>query len=293
MKELIIPTLKIIAPISVALIVLAQGLKISPRQAMMYFKKLPGLMLRSLLAVLVLVPAVALAIILLLKPSPGVAIGLAILVACPPAPLMIKATPKVGQGSAAYMASLHLSLAALAFFTVPIGLYLLSIPLDFHAEVDLLKMAMILGRTILIPIILGMAVLSFFPAFAGTIGPKVEKAGAAGLRVVVLFALAALYPALLKMDPWSYLVIVVVSIAALAIGHWLGPRNPHERITLAVESGVRHPVLAITIASANFTPEKALPALVPCVLVFIICAMVYMLWQRRSLAAGKLADAVS
>ena len=114
-----------------------------------------------------------------------------------------------------------------------------------------------------------------------------------GLRVVVLVALAALYPTLLNMDPWSYLVIVVVSVAALAIGHWLGPRNPHERITLAVESGVRHPVLAITIASANFTPEKALPVLVPCVLTFIICAMVYMLWQRRSMAAGKSADAVS
>jgi bile acid:Na+ symporter, BASS family len=86
---------------------------------------------------------------------------------------------------------------------------------------------------------------------------------------------------------------MVVVATALAIGHWLGPRNPHERITLAVESGVRHPVLAITIASANFTPQKALPVLVPCVLVFIICVMVYMLWQRKSLAAGKPADAVS
>ena len=265
-----------------ALIVFTQGLKISPRQAMIYFKERPWLMLRSLLAVLVLVPAAALAIILLLKPSPGVAIGLAIL-ACPPAPLMIKATPKVGQGSAAYMASLHLSLAALAFFTVPMGLSLLSMPWfsrrsrpardgDDSREDDSHSDHPRYGGPILLP------------AFAGTIGPKLEKAGTAGLRVVVLFALAALYPTLLKMDPWSYLVIVVVSAAALAIGHWLGPRDPHERITLAVESGVRHPVLAIAIASANFTPEKALPVLVPCVLMFIICAMVYMLWQRRSLA---------
>ena len=181
MKEHIIPILKIIAPISVALIVFAQGLKISPRQAMMYFKERPGLMLRSLLAVLVLVPAAALAIILLLKPSPEVAIGLAILVACPPAPLMIKATPKVGQGSAAYMASLHLSLAALAFFTVPMGLYLLSMPLGFHAEVDLLKMAMILGRTILIPIILGMAVLILLPSVRRHDRSQVGEGGHSGV----------------------------------------------------------------------------------------------------------------
>jgi hypothetical protein len=85
------------------------------------------------------------------EPSRDVAAGPAILVACPPAPLMTKATPNLGKGSAALMTCLHLSLATLAFFTVPIGLYLQSIALGFHADVDLLKMAIILGSTILIP----------------------------------------------------------------------------------------------------------------------------------------------
>jgi bile acid:Na+ symporter, BASS family len=287
MKEIIVPILKIIAPIAVALIVFAQGLKVSPSQVMMYFKERPWLMLRSLVAVLVLVPAAALAIILLLKPAPEVAIGLAILVACPPAPLMLKGAPKMGGGSAAYMASLHLSLAVLAFITVPIALDLLSMPLGFDSEVDLLAMAVILGRTILIPIGLGLAVHSFFPKFADTMGPKLDKAGAIGLLVVVLFAVVALYPALLKMDPWSYLVMVAVCVVALAIGHVLGPRDPRDRTILAVESGVRHPVLAITIAASNFTPQKAVPVLVPCVLVFIAVAVVYLLWRKKSLAAGE------
>jgi hypothetical protein len=43
--------------------------------------------------------------------------------------------------------------------------------------------------------------------------------------------------------------------------------------------------LAITIAASNFSPEKALPVLVPCVLVFIVVAMVYLLWRKRGLAA--------
>jgi BASS family bile acid:Na+ symporter len=158
--------------------------------------------------------------------------------------------------------------------------------LGFHADVDLFKMAMILGRTILIPVAFGIAVRSFFPKFADTVGPKLDKIGAIGLLVVVLIALVKFFPALLKMDPWSYLVIVVVSAVALAIGHLLGPRDPHERTTLAVESGVRHPVLAITIAASNFSPEKALPVLIPCVLVFIIIAMVYLLLRKRAAAAG-------
>ena len=79
---------------------------------------------------------------------------------------------------------------------------------------------------------------------------------------------------------------------ALAIGHLLGPNDPHEKTTLAVECGVRHPVLALTIAAANFSPQKALPVLVPCVLAFIVVAMVYLFWRGRT---GKPAgtDAVS
>jgi bile acid:Na+ symporter, BASS family len=72
--------------------------------------------------VLVLVPLAALVIILLLKPSPAVAVGLAILVASPAAPMMLVKVPKKG-GSLAYMASLHMSLALLALLTVPITLH--------------------------------------------------------------------------------------------------------------------------------------------------------------------------
>ena len=284
MKEIIIPILKIVAPLAVALIVFAQGLKVSPNEVMAYFRERTWLIVRSLIAALILVPAAALAIILLMKPAPEVAVGLAILVACPPAPLMLKGAPKIGGGSAAYMASLHLSLAVLAFITVPIILDLLSIPLGFHSEVDLYAMAMILGRTIFLPVILGLVAHSMFPKFARTVGPKLDKAGGIGLLVVALFALVALFPALLKMDPWSYLVMVVVCAAALAIGHSFGPKDSRDRTILAVESGVRHPVLAITIAASNFTPQKALPVVVPCVLVFIAVAMIYLVWQKKSLA---------
>jgi bile acid:Na+ symporter, BASS family len=284
MKDLVIEILKIVTPVSVGLIVFVQGLGIAPSRVWTYFREQPGVMLQSLIATLVLVPAAALALILVLKPTIGVAIGLAILVACPPAPLMLKAAPMMGGGSAAFMASLHLSLAALAFLTVPVALYLLSIPLGFRAVVDLGAMAWILARTILIPISLGMAVRSFFPKLADRVAPGLAKAGTVGLAVVVLFALVAFYPSLIDMGGWSYLTIAVVSAAALAIGHLFGPHDPREKTSLAVECGVRHPALALTIGAANFTPQKAMPVLVPCVLTFIIVAMIYLLWRKKSVA---------
>ena len=281
MQDTLVTILKILAPVSVAVIVFAEGLSISPRVVLAYFKERPQVVLLSLAAAVVLVPAAALALILILKPAPGVAIGLAILVACPPAPLMISAAPTKGGASAAFMASMHLSLATLAFLTVPTVLNLLSIPLGFHAAVDLGVMAWTLARTILLPLGLGLIVRTWFVKSADRLGPVLAKAGHVGLLTVVLFSLVTLYPALLNMDPWSYLVMAAVCATALFIGHVLGPRDPHEKTALAVECAVRHPTLAITIATMNFSPQKALPVLIPCVITFVAVAMVYMFWRRR------------
>jgi len=291
MKDLIVDIIKIVTPLSVACVVFAEGLGIAPGKVLTYFRERRGLMLRSLVAVLVLVPAAALAVILVLKPAPAVAVALAILVACPPAPLMMSAAPKKGGASAAFLASLHLSLAALAFLTVPIVLELLSIRLGFNADVNLSAMARILGITIVIPIGLGLTVRGLYPASADRLGPVLGKAGTVGLIVVLLFILVAFYPAVRAMEAWSYLVIAAVSATALTIGHVFGPSNPHEKTTLAVECGVRHPAMAITIAATNFSPERALPVVVPCVLTFVAIAMVYMRLRGRGLASDRSVDA--
>jgi hypothetical protein len=69
---------------------------IAPSQVVTFFRDRPGVTLRSWVAALILVPAAALGLILLLEPALAVGIGLAMLVACPPAPLMIKSAPKLG-----------------------------------------------------------------------------------------------------------------------------------------------------------------------------------------------------
>jgi len=207
-KELILNIVKIGLPLSVVGSMFAQGLTIAPSQLSL-FRERPVLMLRSLVVVLFLVPLAVLVIILLLKPSPAVAIGLTILVASPAAPLMLVRTPEKG-GSLAYMASLHLSLALLALLTVQVTIYLLSKPLGLHIEVRVAAVARVVGMTILLPVCTGILIRSFFPKVADAIGPTLAKAGKVVLFVMVLLAVAIAYGLLMKMDPWSSLVMAVV-----------------------------------------------------------------------------------
>jgi BASS family bile acid:Na+ symporter len=238
--------------------------------------------LRSLVAALILVPAAALALILLLKPAPAVGVGLAILVACPPAPLMIKAATKKG-GDPAFMATLHLTLAAVAIFTVPAVLNALAIPLGFSADVDLAALLSILAKTILLPIVLGLAARALLPTWAGTWAAPLGKAGSIGLLVVVIALAGVLFRALLNMDAWSYVVIAATAVAALAIGHvMIGSDYADKRTVLAVECAVRHPGLAIAIGTTNFTAETTLPVLLPCILTFMVIANVYLALRARN-----------
>ena len=287
MRDLIIEGLRIIAPLSVALIVLAQAVEIAPSKVAAYFRDRPFVMLRALAAALVAVPAAALALILVLEPAPAVAVGLAILVACPPAPLMIKNARQIGRGDAAFVASLHLSLAALAIVTVPAVLNALAIPLGFRdqAGVDPVATLSLLAKTILIPIGVGLAVRAFFPAWGDRFGPRLGTVGSIALLVVIVALAVALFPALLSMDAWSYGVIAAVIVAALAIGHLLGPRNAAEKTILAVECAVRHPGLAVSIGATNFSSQQALAVLLPCALLSVVIGTAYLFWRGRSAAA--------
>jgi BASS family bile acid:Na+ symporter len=279
MKELLVNIVKLGLPLSIMVSMFAQGLGIAPSQLTL-FKARPWLALRSLGVVLILVPLAALALILLFNPSRSVAIGLAILVACPPSPMMLVKVPKRG-GSLAYVAGLHLSLALLALVTVPITLYLLSRAIGFHVEVDTLAVARVVGMTILLPVCIGILVGSLLPRVAAVISPPLAKIGGVALLVLGLFVVAMTYRLLLKMDPWSYFVMAIVIAVSIAIGHWLAPGDAEERATLAMESVSRHPGLAMTIAVLNFSPQQALPVLIPYLIVSTVVMTVYLQLRKR------------
>ena len=136
------------------------------------------------------------------------------------------------------------------------------------------------GMTILLPVGLGVLVRSFFPKLADTIGPALAKVSGVALLILVLFVVAMTYGLLMKMDLRSYLVMAGVVAVSIAIGHWLGPRDPEEQTTLAIESAARHPGLAMTIAALNFNPQKTLPVLVPYLVVFMVVTTIYLQWRK-------------
>ena len=285
MEEIILRILKISLPLSVIASMFGLALRVRWSEVAP-FRHRPWLMLRSLASVILLVPLAALCIILLLKPAPDVAVGLAILLASPAAPVQLLRVTSKG-GSLPYMVSLHLSLALLALLTVPATLYLFSLALGFQIEAGVLTVAKVVGATVLAPLGIGILIRSFYPRIADAIGPAVSKVAMVVLLICVLFAIEMTYRDLLRMELWSYFSIAVVVVVSLGIGHLLGPRDPEERTTLAMECASRGLGLALTIAMLHFSLHQVLPVLIPYAVVFTVISAIYLRARKWSSLHGS------
>ncbi|MGA8727497.1 MAG: bile acid:sodium symporter [Terracidiphilus sp.] len=280
MEDIILRILKISIPLSIFAIMFGLGLSVEA-SLLAPFKERRMLILRSLAVVLLLVPLAVLGIILLMKPAPAVAIGLAILVASPAAPLQLVRVTSKG-GNLPYMCCLHLCLALLALITVPITLKLFSLALGFPIDAGVLAVAKVVGITVLAPVGIGILIRTYIPRVAEAIQPTFSKAGKAVLLISALFVIAATYRDLFKMEPWSYFVMAVVVCVSLGIGHLLGRGDDEERTTLAMESASRGLGLALMIATLHFRPDQALPVLLPYFVVFTVISAIYLRWRKRS-----------
>lgn len=283
MKDILLTLMKTGLPIALTAVMFSQGLRLALGEQAKFFKENSKVMARSLLAVLVLVPIVALSVVAILRPSPAVAIGLLILASSPAAPFQLLNIAKKG-GSLVYLATLHLSLALFAIITVPVTLYLLMHLFGFKAEFSALAVAKTVATTILIPVAFGIVVRAFFPKVADKIGPAVGKIGEVVLLLLIIPVLLKTFSLMAQIPLWSYVAMIVFIVLNLAIGHLLGPNDAKERITLAMESGARNVGLALTIGALNFSQEKALPVFLPYIIIFVVISSIYLKWSQKQAA---------
>ena len=283
MRELLLEVIRAGMPLALIATLFSQGLRLSPGRQLAFVRERPLLMLWSMAVVVVLVPVAALIIVMLLRPSPPVSIALAILAASPAAPYQLVNIARKG-GSLVYLAALHLGLSLCAVVTVPLTLDLLADALGFKAEVAINAVARTVGTMVLLPVGVGLIVRATFPAAADRIGVPLGKIAEVLLYVLLVPVLIATSGLLLKMDLWSYLVIAVFIIVNLGMGLLLGPRDPKERTTLAMESGARNFGLAVTIAVLNFSQERALPVLIPYIIMFVLISTMFLKWRSRQTA---------
>jgi BASS family bile acid:Na+ symporter len=272
---------------SIFLIVFAIGLDASIDDAAYVFKR-PALLLRAILAINVIVPAVAALLAAALPLTPVVKAGIVLMAVSPLPPALPGKELKLG-GHKPYVYGMLVAVSALAIVLVPITVALLSAVFSADVAIAPGAVARVVLASVFLPLAIGMAVHRFMPAFAERAGPLVSRLAGIVLVLGLLPMLIAVWRVILDLiGNGTILAIAVVVVTGLVAGHLLGGADPRDRAALALASALRHPGIALLIAGTNFSDQRVKAAILLFLIVGLLVAVPYQAWYKRRypVAAG-------
>ncbi|MGK7915527.1 MAG: bile acid:sodium symporter family protein [Prochloraceae cyanobacterium] len=279
------------AEVTVFSLMLTNGITISFQNLLSVWHR-PGLLMRSLLAVIVLVPIVVIVLLTLFDLPPDVAKGLTLLAAAPGAPLTAKRS-KMAGGDISYAAGLQLTLVSSAILITPFTLALFHSLFEPGRQMAMtpLEVAKQVTTVSFFPVGIGLLLQKVAPGIAEVLGKPLSLI-ANGLFLVLALLIAV--PAIQltwQIRVMPILAIVIMATAALVIGHLLGrPGTLNERAAIATACIARNLGLVIYIAAVNGILPNLLPTIVAYMILGVFVALPYAVWIRLQLSKLNLPE---
>lgn len=267
--------------ISIVITVLGLGLSTKPGHATSLFKDPPQLV-RSLLAMQVIVPLFAILIVRTFDLDAPVKIALVALSVSPVPPIWPKRTLHAG-GEEAYTIGLLEASAVLSILIIPIAIAIMQSIFSVPLRTSPISIGTVAFATVIAPLFVGIEVRHFWPRFAHRAAGAVTNTGFALLIVCALPLLWKSLPAIASLiGNGTLLTMIALVLVGLGAGHLLGGPKEGDRTVLGLACAMRHPAIALALATANFPNEKLAPAaIVLYLIVSFIVSTPYVMWSKR------------
>lgn len=271
--------LSALAAATVGTVMFGIGLGIPPRELAWAWRR-PGLMLRALLVVLVLVPAVAWAVCLALDLPRAVAVGIMLMAIAPGAPLALQRSLGAGAHHA-FAPGLQISVAVLAVVSMPLSVAVVNHVYGTHGSLSppqLMRQVMIVQ---LLPLGCGVATGRLLPHAGAWLRPRLERLGKLLLVLLVVYVAFAFREDLARAGTGMVLAMAMTTAGALGLGHALGGPESGTRTAVAIVSAARNPGLALLTATLNAAPAAVTAVLPVYIFVSALTMIPYVLWRGR------------
>lgn len=266
---------------SIMLTVFAIGLSTRP-QDLAYIIRRPGLLLRSLLSINVVLPLCAASMVALTHLQPVVEIVL-ISLSISPIPPMLPTKARKASGDASYAIGLLVVAALLAIAFVPLSVHFLGAAFGRQTHISPATVALILAINVLAPMAAGILVHHLARPFAERIARPLAVLASILLVTCIVPILFTEMPTILSLIGRGTLAAVVAFIlVGLMSGQLLGGPDPANRAVLALTTSSRHPGVAAAIASVNFPGQKLVfPTILLYLVINAVISIVYIKWYRH------------
>jgi predicted Na+-dependent transporter len=268
--------LLLLLKLSIMVLILAIGM--NARLAdLAYLWRRPGLLLRSLVAMYLLVPLFALLLAKTLALAADVKVALLVFAISAGAPLLPRKLIHLGQGE--YIFGLVVVSSLLAILVVPVWVAVLGLVFGQNVHLAPAQVALVIAHSFLLPLAVGMLIGGLNPPLAKRWSDRLMAGGGAVLTACAL-TLLGLHGGVILAAGWLFLLnLSLLVIAALAIGHLLGGPESDNRTGLAIACATRHIGLAMLIAAT--VPGLHTPVFVTAyILASAAVSIPYMKWRQ-------------
>lgn len=245
-----------------------------------------GKLVRAFFAVIILVPAVAFILLLVFDLSPGSATGIALLAACPGAPLTTKRS-QMAQADPDYISSLQLLLAISAVVVTPILLAIFSVGFQLTTEgISPYIVARQIASVTLLPVIIGLTFQHFAPRLCNTLRSPINRLADILflLMVIAIVAVVVMKPELRSalLIGWpAFAAILIMASLAVLIGHILGGPLKGERAGLAIACLARNLGLTLFIVALSGDNQQEIPTLAVYAFAGFAVQIAYTIYLKR------------
>jgi len=243
----------IIIPFGLFLIMMGLGLTLSIDDILCVII-MPKAVLIGLTGQLILLPAVAFLLAYSLNTAPVIAIGLVLLSACPGG-ITSNAYVFASRGDIALSVTLTTIASLFTVFTMPLIVWIgLTVFADSSDIVDVPVSGMMrsLAQLTILPIIIGMVIRKFKPAFAVKMVEPVRKMAIAILIMVIItntwFSIETLKLYIVQAGVAALLLNVICMSMGYGMSR-LGKLNTDQTISITYEVGLQNLSLALVLAN--------------------------------------------
>ena len=274
-----------IAPIALALIMLALGLGLTGQDFLRVLKQ-PKDFIVGLICQLILLPVIAFVLIKIFNTPLELALGVMIIAAAPGG-VTSNVLTKFANGDVALSVSLTAIISLISIISVPFIVFMSADLLEISnisKEISMIGISMKMFLVVTLPVLLGMVIRKFATNFITSKTQMIQRIS------IILFVIVF---AAIWVEEWenimSYIaqagaITLVLNIVMMIVGYYVAKflaSGVAQRKCISLECGLQNGTLAVFVASQLFSDITFLVPTAAYALIMFVTSIIFVLLVRK------------
>ena len=274
-----------IAPIALALIMLALGLGLTSQDFLRVAKQ-PKDFLVGLICQLILLPIIAFLLLKIFNLPLEIALGVMIIAAAPGG-VTSNVLTKFANGDVALSISLTAIISLISIISVPFIVFksaeLLEVT-EISKEISMIGISMKMFLVVTLPVIIGMLIRKFATNFVISKSQLIERVSVFLFVVVFAAIWVEEWENIMGYIKQAGLITLVLNIVMMFIGYYVAKflaSGVSQRKSISLECGLQNGTLAVFVASQLFTEITYLIPTATYAIVMFLTSIIYVFIVRK------------